>query len=61
MNKEQFSKLLYQQQEIGRSLISLISTMHESRNDFGDGMAMFGEEDLYYVQEDELDNFLNKF
>lgn len=61
MNKEQFSKLLHQQQEIGRSLISLISTMHESRNDFGDGMAMFGEEDLYYVQEDELDNFLNKF
>ena len=61
MDKERFFKLLLQQQEIGRSLISLISTMHESRNDFGDGMAMFGGEDLYYVDEDELDNFLNKF
>ena len=61
MDKESFFKLLLHQQEIGRSLISLISTMHESRNDFGDGMAMFGGEDLYYVDEDELDNFLNKF
>ena len=61
MDKERFFKLLLQQQEIRRPPISLISTMHESRNDFGDGMAMFGGEDLYYVDEDELDNFLNKF
>lgn len=61
MNKEQFSKLLLEQKEKGRSLISLLSTMHESQNDFGDGMAMFGGEDLYYVPEDELDGFLNKF
>ena len=61
MDKEQFSNLLLEQQEKGRALLSLISTMHESRNDFGDGMVMFGGEDLYYVPEDELDGFLNKF
>lgn len=61
MDKEQFSKLLHEQLETGRSLISLVSTMHESQNDFGDGMALFGGEDLYYVPEDELDGFLNKF
>ena len=61
MNKEQFTKLLLKQQEKGRSLISLISTMHESQNDYGDGMALFGGEDLYYIPEDELDDFLNKF
>lgn len=61
MDKERFSKLLLEQKEKGRSLITLISTMHESQNDFGDGMAMFGGEDLYYVPEDELNSFLNKF
>lgn len=61
MNKEQFSKLLIRQQEKGRSLISLISTMHESQNDLGNGIVMLGGEDLYYVPEDELDEFLNKF
>ena len=61
MDKEQFSKLLLEQKEKGRSLITLISTMHESQNDFGDGMAMFGGEDLYYVPDNELNNFLNKF
>ena len=61
MTKEQFSELLHEQQEKGRSLLSLISTMHESRNDFGDGMAILGEVELYYVPEDELDGFLNKF
>ena len=61
MNKEQFTKLLLKQQEKGRSLISLISTMHESQNDYGDGMALLGGEDLYYVPEDDLDDFRNKF
>lgn len=61
MNKEQFSKLLHEQLETGRSLISLVSTMHESQNDFGDGMALFGGEDLYYVPEEELEEFTNKF
>lgn len=61
MDKEQLSKLLFEQQERGKTLLSLISNMHESRNDFGDGMAMLGGEDLYYVPEDDLNNFLNKF
>lgn len=61
MDKERFSKLLLEQKEKGRSLISLLSTMHEGQNDFGDGMAMFGGEDLFYVPEDELDDFTNKF
>lgn len=61
MDKEHFSKLLIEQQKKGRELLSLISTMHESQNDFGDGMAMFGGEDLFYVPEDELDEFTNKF
>lgn len=61
MDKEQFSKLLIEQQERGRKLLSLIPTMHESQNDFGDGMAMFGGEDLYSVPEDELEDFKNKF
>ena len=61
MDKEHFSKLLLEQKEKGRSLISLLSTMHESRNDFADGMAMFGGEDLYYVPDDELDDFQSKF
>ena len=61
MNKEQFINLLLKQQDRGKSLLSLVSNMHESQNDFGDGMAMFGEEDLYYVPEEELDDFNNKF
>lgn len=61
MDKEHFSKLLIEQQERGRKLLSLIPTMHESQNDFGDGMAMFGGEDLYSVPEDELEDFKNKF
>ena len=61
MNKEQFSKLLIKQQDRGKTLLSLISDMHESQNDFGDGMVMFGGEDLYYVPEDELEGFKNKF
>lgn len=61
MDKEQFTKLLIEQQERGNTLLSLISNMHESQNDFGDGMAMFGGEDLFYVPDDELDEFTNKF
>lgn len=61
MNKEQFSKLLHEQKEKGGALISLISTMHESQNGFCDGMTMLGGENLYYVPEDELDDFINKF
>ena len=61
MDKEQFSKLLLEQKEKGRALISLISTMHESQNDFGDGMVLVVGEDLYYVPEDELYDFINKF
>ena len=61
MDKEHFSKVLIEQQEKGKLLLSLISNMHESKNDFGDGMAMFGGEDLFYVPEDELDDFTNKF
>lgn len=61
MDKEHFSKQLIEQQEKGRALLSLISNMHESQNDFGDGMAMLGGEDLFYVPEDELDEFTNKF
>ena len=61
MDKKQFSKLLNMQQEKGKALLSLISNMHEGQNDFGDGMAMFGGEDLFYVPEDELDDFTNKF
>ena len=49
MDKEQFSNLLLEQQEKGRALLAHISTMHESRNDFGDGMAILGEVELYYV------------
>ncbi len=44
-DKEQFSKLLLEQKGKGSALISLISTMHENRNDFGDGMVMSGVED----------------
>lgn len=61
MDKEQFSKLLVKQQERGKNLLSLISNMHESQNDFGDGMAMFGGEDLFFVPENELENFDNNF
>ena len=61
MEKEHFSKLLLEQQEKGKALLSLISDMHESQNGFGDGMFLFGGEDLYYVPENELDEFTNKF
>ena len=61
MDKEQFSRLLIEQQNKGKALLSLISNMRESRNDFGDGMVLMGGEDLYYVPEDELDEFTNKF
>lgn len=61
MNKEYFSELLFKQKEKGRDLLSLISTMNESQNDFGDGMVLFGGEDLYYVPEAELDSFRNEF
>lgn len=61
MDKEQFSKLLIEQQDKGKALLSIIANMHESQNDFGDGMAMFGGEDLYYVPDNELNEFINKF
>lgn len=61
MDKEHFTNLLIEQQKRGKALLSLLSNMHESKNDFGDGMAVFGGEDLYYVPEDELDEFTNKF
>ena len=61
MEKEQFSNHLIEQRNRGKELLSIISNMHESQNDFGDCMVMFGGEDLYYVPEDELDDFLNKF
>ncbi|MBR4644620.1 MAG: toll/interleukin-1 receptor domain-containing protein [Bacteroidaceae bacterium] len=61
MDKEHFSKLLIKQQERGNTLLSLISNMHESQNDLGEGMPLFGIEDLYYVPEEELEEFKNKF
>ncbi len=61
MDKKHFSELLIEQQERGRSLLSLVSNMHEGKNDFGDGMVLFGGEDLYYVPENEFDDFNNKF
>lgn len=60
MDKEHFTKLLIEQQEKGKLLLSLVSNMHESKNNFGDGMVMFGGEDLYYVPEDDLNSFFNK-
>ena len=61
MDKEQFSKLLNEQKDRGKSLLSLIPNMHERQNDFGDGMSLFGGEDLFYVPDEELDEFKNKF
>ena len=61
MDKEHFFTLLVEQQERGKELLSLISNMHESQNDFGDGMVIVGGEDLFYVPDDELDEFTNKF
>lgn len=61
MDREHFTKLLIEQQERGKALFSLISDMHEGQNDFGDGMVLLGGENLYYVPEDELDDFINKF
>lgn len=61
MDKKHLTKLLIEQRERGRALLSLVSNMHESKNDFGDGMALFGEVDLYYVPEDDLNSFLNDF
>lgn len=61
MDKKHFSELLIEQQERGRSLLSLVSNMHEGKNDFGDGMVLFGGEDLYYVPENEFDDFNIKF
>lgn len=61
MDKEHFSNLLIEQQNRGKALLSLISNMHEGKNDFGDGMVLFGGEDLYYVPENEFDDFNNKF
>lgn len=49
------------QREKGMDLLSHISNMHEGQNDFGDGMVLYGGEDLFYVPEDELDVFTNKF
>lgn len=54
MNKEHFTKLLIEQQDRGKALLSLISNMPERNNDFGDCVALFVGEDLYYVPEDEL-------
>lgn len=61
MNKKQFSNLLVEQQERGKALLSLVATMHEGKNDFGDGMVLLGGEDLYYVPDNELDDFNNKY
>lgn len=61
MDKETFSQALLKQKEKGNELLAYISNMHESQNDFGDGMAIFGRVDLYSVPEEELDIFRVKF
>ena len=56
MDTETFSQALLKQKEKGNELLAYISNMHESQNDFGDGMAIFGRVDLYSVPQ-EFDVF----
>jgi uncharacterized protein (TIGR02391 family) len=55
MTKEEFISEIEAQKGRGRKLLMQVQQMHVSRNNFGDGMAVFGRPRMYYTPKEELD------
>ena len=54
MTKDEFITELKSQKERGNKLLLQVQQMHVGRNNFGDGMAVFGTPKMYYTPEEEL-------
>ena len=55
MTKEDFIAEIESQKERGRKLLSQVQQMHVGKNDYGDGMAVFGTPRLYYTPKEEIE------
>ena len=55
MTQERFLAEIENQKEQGRKLLSQVQQMHVGRNNFGDGMPVFGTPRLYFTPKEELD------
>lgn len=55
MTKEKFVAEIEMQKERGRELLNKVQQMHVGRNNYSDGMAVFGTPRLYYTPKEELE------
>lgn len=55
MTKEEFIYEIESQKERGRKLLNQVRQMHVGKNNYGDGMALFGTPRLYYTPKEELE------
>lgn len=55
MTKEDFITEIESQKERGKNLLKQVQQMHVGRNNYGDGMAVFGPHPLFYTPKEELE------
>lgn len=55
MTKKEFIAEIEVQKERGNKLLQQVQKMHVGRNNYGDGMALFGPVPLYYTPQEELE------
>ena len=55
MTKKEFIAEIEVQKERGNKLLLQVQKMHVGRNNYGDGMAVFGPVPLYYTPQEELE------
>lgn len=55
MTKKEFIAEIEVQKERGNKLLQQVQKMHVGRNNYGDGMAVFGPAPLYYTPQEELE------
>lgn len=55
MTKKEFIAEIEAQKERGNKLLQQVQKMHVGKNDYGDGMAVFGPAPLYYTPQVELE------
>lgn len=55
MTKKEFIAEIEAQKERGNKLLQQVQNMHVGKNNYGDGMAVFGPAPLYYTPQEELE------
>lgn len=55
MTKEEFIVEVESQKERGLKLLKQVQQMHVVKNNYGDGMAVFGPAPIYYTRKEELE------